>query len=180
MWKIKENSLLAPPWIQKNSFWNYCEVALVKTAPLLPHRQKFLICSANITDEEAVGYISSSSCSHALELSHTYDLVSSLHARNPDQNSWLMSFSFHSHVHLLDCKRAAIKGTQHLPQTKPKIWRSYLFPVIISYHQTRFCSCSSAKGLRSCFTNTSCYLEVFPVGYSQKYTDSTPTLHSDC
>lgn len=57
MWKIKENSLLAPPWIQKNSFWNYCEVALVKTAPLLPHRQKFLICSANITDEEAVGYL---------------------------------------------------------------------------------------------------------------------------
>lgn len=68
--------------------------------------------------------ISSSSCSHALELSHTYDLVSSLQARDPDQSSWLMSsFSIHSHVHPLDCNRAAITGTKHLPQTnwKPDI-----------------------------------------------------------
>lgn len=130
----------------------------------------YLLCYLGCLLMKRLWGISSSSCSHALELSHTYDLVSSLQARDPDQSSWLMSsFSIHSHVHPLDCNRAAIAGTKHLPQTKPKTWRSHLFTVIISYHQTHFCSCSQAKGLRSCFTKTLCCLEVFPVGcYSQE------------
>ena len=90
---------------------------------------------------------------------HTYDLVSSLQTRDSGQSSWLMSsFSIHPHAHPLDCNRAVIKGTRHLPQPRLKTWSSHLFTLIISCHQTCFCSCSQAKALKSCFTKESLLL----------------------
>lgn len=114
------------PASQQNTFWNYCELASAKTIPPLPHRQYFLICSANSISHWGQG------CWDILHpptllpwtAPHTCFGVLSpdMNAQGPGYSSWLTSSSSSSqlHVHSEDCNGAAFKGSRHLPQPRLK------------------------------------------------------------
>lgn len=178
MWKIKQNSHLAPPWIQMNSFWNYCEVALVKAVPLLPHRQKFLICSANLI---VYWWRGCGISPHLPALMPLNCLINMIWCHLFRQETlikipgWCPSPSIPMST-LWTAKELLSKApsTSLRQNRKPDVHIYSLSLSATIKHVSVLVL--RPRGLRSCFTKTSCYLEVFPVGYSQKYTDSTPTL----
>lgn len=126
--------------------------------------------------------ISSSSCSYALELSHT-DLMSSLQARDSDQSSWLTADVLLPHP--FPCPPFGLQQScYHRHQAPPSDKTENLkFTFIHCHYQllsNRFLFLLSGQGVKELLYKDLLLLLSLSSGLLQPGSRLILTLHSDC